>query len=166
MLRFFLLICLIIPAFVFGGTRFLVVHPINWEGSERVRLQIEEMLQEFDQVTWVQSNASDEPWPFTRKPDSIVVAPAGIIAGCFDEGCFEDDEIYMVGGYYRACFRNTIVSLQQDHETSGTIRIIYEGVYYSSQRTLAEQAETQDMSDEELVQLLDSVDGERIEIVR
>ena len=152
---------MLMPIFVLGATRLLVVHPLGWQGSEKVHPQIDNMLGDFDTVTWIKSSPDEGPWPFSRQPDDVVIAPAGMIA----EDTYFSEDLYVVGGYYKACFQNVVWSLQQ-HDEQTSVSIVLEGVYYGSNRTLVEQGETQELSDEELLELLDKVDRDRARIVR
>lgn len=140
-----LLIILFISVPVQNGN-VIIVHPSGFDGSEKIKDFVEKQVSNEDNVIWL---AVDEnsTWPYKFSWDKKIEAPGGYLK----DKEINFDEAVFCGGYYRACFQNSIVCLQ---DKLTTITIETKGVYYSSSRTLEEQIVENDLSDTETINLI------------
>jgi len=136
----------------------VVVHPSSYEGSKKIDSFINSFIENKDTVIWIKSSAKDK-WEYNVLYDYSVYGPGGIV----DIYCKES--IYLIGGYYRACYRNTVICLL-DKNPDLRIIIPIEGVYYNSKRTLKEEINANEFSDSHILGLLDLSSTETLRLYK
>ena len=153
-MKILIFIIFLIPSICFSKN-VVVVHPSGFEGSEQIYDFANIFLKENDNIYWIKSSPEDT-WPFKTSYDFVLEGPAGY---------FELEmkgQVYVLGGYYRACYKNAITCLNTNKDLKIVIPI--EGVYYGTKRTLKEQIEANKLQTLEVLSLLGIKDTSRISL--
>lgn len=146
---------LFIPSICFSKT-YVLVHPTGFSGSELIKEHLESTIQEEDNVIWL-SDRNDREWDFCFSYDQKIIAPAGIVGKLI----ITDDEVYFCGGYYRACFSNAVFCALS-YNPYLKIRILSNGVYYHSSRTLRDQMEENSLTSEAALDIIELSENEAV----
>lgn len=134
---------------------YILVHPTGFEGSDLIHPFLNNNIDDEDHVIWLSSN-EDQEWPFEFDYDEEFLAPSGIPTDLDLTG-----QVILCGGYYRACFKNAVLSFK---DSDAEFIIPSEGVYYYSTRTLEDQMNENDLSEQEALDLINA--GEKFRIQR